>query len=141
MSNSASTSSAATLSSSSNETLSSPPSPTSSTSSLPSNGFYDPEEPFQAPLGSELGREPSIDGTSIGAGSAYGGSSDLGSDGLRKSKLEDIDQDERAVSDYLAMTLYRVLFQSDDYRSCWVFVIFRFLGGPSNKVGSEYAIQ
>jgi hypothetical protein len=85
--------------------ISAPPSPTTSVSSLPESeasssvSSYDPNEPFQAPLGAELDRDASIDGTSIGAGSAYeGGSSDMGVNGLRKTRLEDINQDERAVS-------------------------------------------
>lgn len=68
-----------------------PSSPASSTSSLPS---FDPSESFPAPLGAELDREPSIDGTSIGAGSDYD-PSDV-TQAIRKTRLEDIDQDERA---------------------------------------------
>lgn len=100
----ASTSAASTSSAHSGESFvngdSTPGSPASSTSSLPSTSSskYDPAAPFQAPLGAELDREPSIDGTSVGAGSAYEGSSQFGADGLRKQKLEDIDQDEREVS-------------------------------------------
>lgn len=75
-----------------------PSSPASSTSSLPP---YDPSEPFQAPLGAELDREPSIDGTSIGAGSDYdpadsSSSANAAGNTIRKARLEDIDQDERA---------------------------------------------
>merc|ERR1712093_560529 len=96
---SASTNASTSASASSSPNGSSPPaSPSSSTTSLPSNSgsSYDPNEPFVAPLGADLDRDPSIDGTSIGAGSALGGSSDLGENGLRKTKLEDIDQEERA---------------------------------------------
>lgn len=60
-------------------------------------------ESFPAPLGAELDKDPSIDGTSIGAGSQYAGSSDAGINGLRKPRLEDIEQDERAVSARQAM--------------------------------------
>lgn len=100
----ASTSAASTSSAPSKESVSNgdsiPASPTSSTSSLPSeaSSAYDPAAPFQAPLGAELDRDPSIDGTSVGAGSAYEGSSQFGADGIRKQRLEDIDQDERDVS-------------------------------------------
>lgn len=69
-----------------------PSSPTASTSSLSS---FDPQEEFQAPLG-EGTREPSIDGTSIGAGSQFG-DSDSSENGLRKSRLEDIGAEEKAV--------------------------------------------
>lgn len=87
-----------------------PSSPTSSTSSLPSS--YDPTESFQAPLSADLDKEPSIDGTSVGAGSAYGGSSSqLGEDGLRKQRLEDIDQDERAVSSSIVTRGYGVALE------------------------------
>ena len=86
--------------SASTSALSPPSSPTSSTSSLPSASSstspYDPNEPFQAPLGAELDREPSIDGTSIGAGSDYDPADASSENGIRKAKLEDIDQDERA---------------------------------------------
>lgn len=100
----ASTSAASTSSAQSGEAspngASTPGSPASSTSSLPSTSSskYDPAAPFQAPLGAELDREPSIDGTSVGAGSAYEGSSQTGAEGLRKKRFEDIDQDEREVS-------------------------------------------
>lgn len=76
-----------------------PASPASSTISLPeSNGVYDPNEEYPAPLGADLDKEPSIDGTSIGAGSQFEGNSESGDNGIRKARLEDIDHTERAVS-------------------------------------------
>lgn len=103
MSAEASTSAASTSSGPSEKSVtngdSTPGSPASSTSSLPTTASskYDPAAPFQAPLGAELDRDPSIDGTSVGAGSAYEGSSQVGTGGIRKQRLEDIDQDEREV--------------------------------------------
>ena len=92
-STSSSTSSSPRTNGTQNGDIPTPSSPASSTSSLP----FDPSEPFQAPLGAELDKEPSIDGTSIGAGSDYDPSgSESGGAVIRKARLEDIDQDERA---------------------------------------------
>ena len=128
MSTIASTSSSASSPPSSAHDESPPSSPYASSSSE----SFDPNEPFQAPLGAEIDRDPSIDGTNIGAGSAYAGSSDLGSDGLRKSKLEDIDQGERAVSPQVRSIGIHNLYRRD---------VFAVLGSAIYQIGSEQALQ